>query len=357
MEPMFLLGLYLFIALFFSFLCSIAEAVLLSVSSVYIALLEKRGQKAGKILRELKEDINKPLAAILTLNTIAHTVGAAGVGAQAILVLEDVSLGIISAVLTLLILIFSEIIPKTLGASYWKVLAPATAYNLKFLIYILNPFIKILEIITRKMVKKESAGFKRNEFSIMAQLSVEEGRINPQEGRILQNLFLLHEIKIKEIMTPSTVMFCESQEMRVEGFFHKHKKNRFTRIPIYDQKKDNIVGFVIRADLLLAQARGNSDSSLSNYVRDMPTLLDNMFVSHAMKEMLLGKSHISLIVNEYGTIRGILTLEDILETLIGDEIVDEGDKYINMQKLAKRLWKAKVKKYSIDVKENKSNDN
>ncbi len=351
---MFFLTLYLFIALFFSFLCSIAEAVLLSVSWVYIALLEKRGQKSGKLLRELKQDINKPLAAILTLNTVAHTIGAAGVGAQATLVLEDVSLGVVSAILTFLILVFSEIIPKTLGASYWKILAPATAYSLKLLIFILTPFIKMLEIITRNMVKKESAGFRRSEFSIMAQLSAEEGHIDSQEATILQNLLLLQEIKIKEAMTPRIVTFCESQQLRVGEFFYKHKKNRFTRIPVYDQEPDNIVGFVIRADLLLAQARGNSNISLSNYVRDMPTLLDNMFLSHAMKEMLLGKAHISLIVNEYGTVRGILTLEDILETLIGHEIIDEGDKDIDMQKLAKRLWKAKAKKYGIELDENKT---
>lgn len=352
---MFLLGLYLFIALFFSFLCSIAEAVLLSVSWVYIALIEEKGHKSGKILRELKEDINRPLAAILTLNTIAHTVGAAGVGAQATLVLGNVSLGVVSAVLTFLILVFSEIIPKTLGASYWKVLAPVTAYSLKFIIYILNPIIKILEFITRNMVKKEPVGFSRNEFSIMAQLSAEEGHIEQQEATILQNLLLLQEIKIKEVMTPRTVMFFESQQLRVGEFFHKHKKNRFTRIPIYDNKPDNIVGFVIRADLLLAQARGNSDISLSNYVREMPTLLDNMCLSHAMKELLLSEAHISLVVNEYGTVRGILTLEDILETLIGHEIIDEGDKNIDMQKLAKRLWKAKAKKYGIDLEENKTN--
>tara|TARA_R110001583_G_scaffold2296_9_gene16959 strand:+ start:8908 stop:9966 length:1059 start_codon:yes stop_codon:yes gene_type:complete len=352
---MFLLGLYLFIALFFSFLCSIAEAVLLSVSWVYIALIEEKGHKSGKILRELKEDINRPLAAILTLNTIAHTVGAAGVGAQATLVLGNVSLGVVSAVLTFLILVFSEIIPKTLGASYWKVLAPVTAYSLKFIIYILNPIIKILEFITRNMVKKEPVGFSRNEFSIMAQLSAEEGHIEQQEATILQNLLLLQEIKIKEVMTPRTVMFFESQQLLVGEFFHKHKKNRFTRIPIYDNKPDNIVGFVIRADLLLAQARGNSDISLSNYVREMPTLLDNMCLSHAMKELLLSEAHISLVVNEYGTVRGILTLEDILETLIGHEIIDEGDKNIDMQKLAKRLWKAKAKKYGIDLEENKTN--
>ena len=350
---MLLLGLYLFIALFFSFLCSIAEAVLLSVSWVYIALLEEKGYKSGKILRQLKEEVNRPLSAILTLNTIAHTVGAAGVGAQATLVLDNISLGVISAVLTFLILVFSEIIPKTLGASYWKVLAPATAYTLQFLIYILKPIINILELITRNMVKKESLGFKRNEFTIMAQLSVKEGHINQEEATILQNLFLLQEIKIKEIMTPRTVVFCESQQLRVEEFFHKHNKNRFTRIPIYNKQADDIVGFVVRGDLLLAQARGNNNTHLTNYVRKMPTFLDTMCLSLAMKELLVSKTIISLVVNEYGTVRGILTLEDILETLIGHEIIDEGDKNIDMQKLAKRLWRAKAKKYSIDLTEKK----
>jgi len=352
---MFILGLYLFIALFFSFLCSIAEAVLLSVSWVYIALIEDKGYKSGKILRELKGDINKPLAAILTLNTIAHTVGAAGVGAQATLILENVSLGVVSAVLTFLILVFSEIIPKTLGASYWKILAPVTAHSLKFIIHILNPIIRMLELITRHMIKKEAVGFRRNEFSIMAQLSAEEGLIDQQEATILQNLLLLQEIKIKDIMTPRTVVFTESQQLQVGEFFYKHNKNRFTRIPIYDNKPDDIVGFVIRSDLLLAQARGNSNNSLINYIREMPTLLDNIRVSHAMRELLLSKAHISLVVNEYGTVRGILTLEDILETLIGHEIIDEGDKNIDMQKLAKRLWKTKAKKYGIDLEEDKTN--
>jgi CBS domain containing-hemolysin-like protein len=351
MEPIFLLGLYLFIALFFSFLCSIAEAVLLSVSWVHIAQLEKKEQRTGEILRELKLNINKPLSAILTLNTIAHTMGAAGVGAQATLVLGDTSLGIVSAIMTFLILVFSEVIPKTLGASYWKTLAPFTAYSLNFLIYIFHPFIKVLEFITRNMVKKDSVGFKRNEFSIMAKLSADEGHIDPQEAEILQNLLLLQKTKIKEEMTPRPVMFFDSQDLRVGEFFHKYKKNRLSRIPVYSNEQDNIVGFVIRADLLLAQARGNSDIKLSNYVRNMPTLLDEMSLSHAMKEMLLARAHISLIVNEYGTVKGLLTLEDIFETLIGHEIIDEGDKNINMQKLAKRLWKAKAKKDGIELGE------
>ena len=193
--------------------------------------------------------------------------------------------------------------------------------------------IKMSGFITRNMVnKEESVGFNRNEFSVLAQMSLEAGHIEPEEAIILKNLLLLQKIKIKDAMTPRTVVFCDSQDLRVEEFFHKHKKVRFTRIPVYDKKPDEIVGFVIRADLLLAQARGNKDVRLSNYIRDMPTLLDDMTLSHAMKEMLLGKTHIALIVNEYGTVRGILTLEDILETLIGYEILDEGDKYIDMQK-------------------------
>ena len=344
---MFLLGLYLFVALFFSFLCSIAESVLLSVSWVHIALMENDGHKAGKILRQLKQDINKPLAAILTLNTVAHTVGAAGVGAQATELFGSSSLGITSAILTILILFCSEIIPKTLGASHWKLL---TAYCLKFMVWALFPIIKISELITRSMVNKEqSSGFNRSEFAVMAQLSAESGHIDKDEARIVKNLLLLQEVEIKDVMTPRTVMFSDSLALRVEEFFRKHHRVRFSRIPVYDDNPDNIVGFVLRSDLLLAQARGNTRVYLSNYLRDMPALLEDMTLSHAMKEMLRDKSQMVLIVNEYGTVRGILTLEDILETLIGREIVDEGDKDIDMQKLAKRLWKAKVKKYDIEL--------
>ena len=346
---MFLLGLYIFIALFFSFLCSISEAVLLSVSRVHIAQLEQKGDKAGKILRVLKEDVNRPLAAILTLNTVAHTAGAAGAGAQAAVVFGSASLGIVSAILTLLILVFSEIIPKTLGATYWKSLAPATGYGLKFLVWALYPFILMAEFITRNMMDKEqSSAFSRHEFAVMSQLSVDEGHIDLEEAEMLQNLLLLREIKISDVMTPSTVMFSVSQDLTVEEFFHKHKRSRFTRIPVYENDPDNIVGLIIRSDLILAKARGNDDSRLATYVRKMPTLLDDMTLSHAMKEILRGKIHIALIVNEYGTVRGILTLEDILETLLGQEIVDESDKYIDMRKQARRLWKIRAKKFNIE---------
>lgn len=347
---MFLLGLYLFIALFFSFLCSIAEAVLLSVNQIYIAMLEKEGKKSGAVLRMLKADINKPLTAILTLNTVAHTIGAAGVGAQATAVFGDASLGVVSAVLTFLILVFSEIIPKTLGASYWRALAPATAYCLKFMVWALYPFVKMSEYITRHLVDKESSsGFARDEMAVMAQLSAEEGHIDSEEAEILQNILRLKDSKIMEAISPWSVVFYESQKRPVEAFFHKHKKMRFSRIPVYQDEPENIVGYVMRDDLLVAQARGNTDVPLSNYLRKMPTFLDNMTLSHALKEFVSGTSHIALVVNEYGTIRGILTLEDVLEALIGREIVDEDDKHVDMQKEASRKWRSRAKKEGIKL--------
>lgn len=347
---MFLLGLYLFIALFFSFLCSIAEAVLLSVSDVHIAMMENEKQKSGPILRRLKSDINKPLTAILTLNTVAHTIGAAGVGAQATVVFGDASLGVVSAVLTFLILVFSEIIPKTLGASHWKVLAPITAYCLKFMVWALYPFVVMSEAITRHLVDKNgSSGIKRDEFAVMARMSAEQGHLDDEEAEILQNILRLKDAKIMEAISPWSVVFMESQSLQVETFFHKHKKIRFSRIPVYEGESENIVGYVMRNDLLLAQARGNSGTPLSNYVRKMPTLLDNMTLSHALTVFVSGTSHMALIVNEYGTIRGILTLEDVLESLIGREIVDEDDKHVDMQKQADKLHRARSKKDGIKV--------
>jgi CBS domain containing-hemolysin-like protein len=342
---MLLLSVYLFIALFFSFICSIAEAVLLSVNWAYIGTLEKAGHQAGGRLRTLKSDVNKPLMAILTLNTVAHTVGAAGVGAQAA-VFGSEWLGVISAVLTLLILIFSEVIPKTLGATYWKALAPITSYCLKGMVWILYPFVVFSELITKKMIKeKENQGFQRNEFMVMAQMSADEGLIDQQESRILQNLLLLNDTKIMDAITPHSVVFSDAQSLSVDAFFQKNKKIRFSRIPVYEEDPDDIVGYVLRNDLLLAQARGNIDNLLSTYVREMPTFLDTMPLAQGLKKLVALHVPIALIVNEYGTPRGILTLEDILETLIGQEIVDEDDEHIDMQKLANKVFRHRSKKF------------
>jgi CBS domain containing-hemolysin-like protein len=347
---MWLLITYISIALIFSFLCSIFEAVLLSVSEGYIALLKQQKKKVAELLEAQKTDIAQPLAAILTLNTIAHTLGAAGAGAQATKLFGETYLGIISAILTLAILVFSEIIPKTLGARYWQVLAPATAYALKYLVKILYPFVYLADKLTRTFSNKPlPRGLNRLEFAAMAKLSFEEGHIEAREQKILANLLRMQEVNIKEAMTPRTVVTSIAEHTQVAYFFHKYDGLRFSRIPIYGKEPDDIKGFVLRSDLLLAQARGNGNSEVKNYCRQMPSLLATMKLSQAFDEFLRSKAHIILVVNEYGVPMGILTLEDLFESILGHEILDEGDKTENMRHHARKRWHKKIKERGIRI--------
>ncbi len=349
---MLLLVTYVLIALGFSFLCSVAEAVLLSVTTAHVALLEKNGHKSGALLRQLKDNVNKPLAAILTLNTIAHTIGAAGAGAQAAVVFGNAYVGVASAVLTLLILVFSEIIPKSLGAHFWRQLAPATAYTLKYLVIVLYPFVKLSEKLTSNLTSEPTLnGFSREEFMAIADLSYKEGQIAEQEHQLLQNLLIFRDARVSVAMTPRTVIFSLSETITVEEFFHKYDQVPFTRVPIYSDDPENITGFVFRSDLLLAQARGNTTSMLSNYRRDIAVTLKSMSLSHVFNELLRSKVHMMLVVDEYGGIEGIITLEDVLETLLGLEIVDEKDEAIDMQREARRLWKHRANKMGIKTEE------
>ncbi len=336
---MFLLIVYVLCALGFSFLCSIAEAVILSVSSAFISVLEKEGRPSGKVLRRLTDDINKPLSAILTLNTIAHTMGAAGAGAQAAIVFGEAYLGVISAVLTLLILIFSEIIPKTLGATYWRALAPPTAYFLKYLTILLKPFV-IMSTWMTKGFKEDSPlrGLSRSELHAMAELSGQEGQLANHEAAFLQSLLSLHEVKVKDAITHRTALFSVSESMTVETFFHKHAHIEFSRIPVYeDDDSENITGYVMRADLLVAQARGNTDKALSEYAKDLVTILGSMPLSGTFEHFLDKNVHMVLVVDEYGGLEGVLTLEDMLERLLGVDIVDEKDTTVSMRRLAKMM--------------------
>jgi CBS domain containing-hemolysin-like protein len=349
---MLLLIVYVCIALGFSFLCSIAEAVILSVTTPHVTLMQRKGRKAGILLGRLKEDINSSLAAILTLNTIAHTVGAAGAGAQAASVFGSAYVGIASGILTLLILVFSEIIPKTLGAHYWKQLAPATAWMLTGLVRLLYPFVKLSDMVTRGLSQGPGlTGFNREELAAMAELSEREGQLKQQETRILKNLLRLHRMVVTDAMTPRTVIFSLSEDLTVEEFFWKYGSERFSRIPIYSREPGRLDGFVLRSDLLLAQARGNTDTRLSTYRREMSALPETTSLSHAFDEFLRQRAHIMLIVDEYGSVEGILTLEDILETLLGLEIVDEGDSNIDMQQYARRLWRKRAGEMGLEMTE------
>ncbi len=349
---MLLLIVYILIALGFSFLCSIAEAVLLSVTPSYIALLESQKKPYAVVLEQLKRDINKPLAAILTLNTIAHTVGAAGAGAQATKIFGSAYLGIASAILTLLILIFSEIIPKTLGAHYWRQLAPSTAYALKLLVWALYPFVKLTELLTRSMTEGPTLrGVNRQELIALAELSNEEGALADQESLIMQNLLRLRDTPAKAAMTPRTVVFSISQEMTINEYFTNCEAKLFSRVPIYNSDVENITGFVLRSDLLLAKARGQNELPVVGLARNMPKILEQIDLAHAFDRVLKERVHIMMVMDEYGGFSGILTLEDIIETMLGQEIVDEVDHSEDMQALARKKWQRRAKKLGVHFDE------
>ncbi len=347
---MLLLSIYVLVALGFSFLCSIAEAVILSVTTAYISVLEQEGRPSGSLLRKLKEEINSTLAAILTLNTIAHTVGAAGAGAQAAVVFGSAAVGVASAILTLLILVFSEIIPKSLGAAHWRLLAPGTAYVLRLLIWILYPFVKMSAWLTRGMAGEQTLqGFSRDEFAAMAELGEQEGQLAQHESRILRNLLVLRETRVTDVMTPRTVVFAMNEADTVADYFDQHGNVRFSRIPVYRGDLDQITGFVLRSDLLLAQARGNTDKPLSTYCRKLPALPETSSLSTVFDTTVSMRAHILLVVDEYGGMSGIVTLEDIVETLLGLEIIDEGDAASDMRELARRLWRRRARDMGLDL--------
>lgn len=349
---MFLLIIYVLVALGFSFICSVAEAVILSVSQAYISLLEKDNKSTGKLLNSLTSDINKPLSAILTLNTIAHTVGAAGAGAQATKVFGDAYFGVISAVLTLLILVFSEIIPKTLGAIYWKALAPPTAYFLKYLILVLYPFVMMSQRLTRGFSEESPLkGLSRSELLAMAELSSKEGQLAQQEAQFLQNLLTLHDRKISDAMTHRTVVFSVSESMTVKEFVEQHSNISFSRIPVYENNEsESITGYVMRTDILLAKARSEDHRPLSDFASPLITLLADMPLSTTFDHFLDSRVHLLLVVDEYGGLEGILTLEDLLESLLGIEIVDERDTAVSMKRLAKIMWRRREKRMVQQVK-------
>jgi CBS domain containing-hemolysin-like protein len=347
---MVLLVTFVLVALVFSFLCSIAEAVLLSVTVPHVALLEKTGKPSGAILRSLKTEISKPLSAILTLNTIAHTIGAAGAGAQVAIVFGNAYLGAGSVVLTLLILVFSEIIPKTLGARHWRRLAPVTAYGLKFLVWILYPFVVLSEKITGPMTDGPTLnGFSRQEFAVMAELSVGEGQLAERESEVLKNLLLLRETRVKDAMTPRPVVFSLAESITVGAFFDEFASVRFSRIPLFRDDRDQVDGFVLRSDLLLAHARGEVDTPLAHFKRSLPVLPESLSLAQAFNRLLRVRAHIVQVVDEYGCLAGILTLEDIIETLLGLEIVDEGDAAVDMQEHARRLWRRRAREMGLEI--------
>lgn len=343
-----LLFTYLTLAIGVSFLCSILEAVLLSVSQSYIGLLESKGSKSGKLLRKLKDDIDRPLSAILSLNTIAHTVGAAGVGAQAQIVFGNAYVAVTSAVLTFAILFFSEIIPKTLGATYWRKLAPVSARVLRWMIWFLYPFVALSMLITRWLSPKENGPtFSREEFSAMADRGFEEGIFEQEESDILKNLVRFNSLRVKDIMTPRIVVVGFSENDNVADVFEEFDELRFSRLPLYGKSEDDITGYILKNDLLIALAKDKEDKKLKEFKRDVLILPEIMSLQDLFENLLENQEHIAIAVDEYGGFSGVVTMEDLVETLLGMEIVDEVDAIDDMQKLARQKWRERAKRLGI----------
>jgi CBS domain containing-hemolysin-like protein len=343
---------YAVLALGFSFLCSVAEAVVLSVTPSFIANLEKRKTGAARRLKKVKVEIDRSLAAILTLNTIAHTVGAGGAGAEAAAYFGDKYVGIAMAVLTLLILFLSEIIPKTLGALYWRRLAPATARFIQLLIWVLFPLIYVSELLTKLLTRGKSVhSVSREEFGAQAEIVAEAGHLTPRESRILKNLLRFPDLCAEDVMTPSTVVFDLQQDLTVHEAVEQHKEISFTRIPIYGTDRDEVTGFVLKTDLLNDEHHNQGRSQLHELKRDLIAVPDKTPLSQVLEQLLDNQAHILLVVDNYGGMEGVVTLEDAVETLIGIEIVDEADKIDDMRRLARQKWEERMERIGIDVRD------
>jgi len=346
-----LLVTYVMMALVFSFLCSVAEAVLLSVTPSYIAGLRQDRPKLEALLKRLKlENVDQSLAAILTLNTIAHTVGAIGSGAKATTVFGSAWFGLFSAIMTLMILFLSEIIPKTLGAVFWRKLVGITAIFVHSLILILFPLIWISERLTRLIARRKGVHvFSRKEFVAMAMVGKQAGRIGERESWIIRNLFRFESIKAKDIMTPRTVIVAFQQDMTVTEALNFKSHTPFSRLPLYGEGLDDITGFVLKTDMLISKAQDQREIKLVTLRRDIMTVSDEMPLSGLLEFFLDHRQHIALVVDEYGGTKGLVTLEDVVETLLGMEIVDEMDKVEDMQALARRQWEKRARAMGLHV--------
>ena len=350
-----LLIFYLFLALFFSFLCSIMESVLLSTSDSFLIVKVENGQKSASSFIKLRKKIERPLAAILSLNTIAHTIGAAGVGAQATKFFGEVYFGIVSIILTLLILVFSEIIPKTIGAKYWRELALFSGVIIRGMVIITYPLVLMTGYLTKLISGSTDAmSTSREEISAMARIGTREGIIEEKENKIIQNIFRLKDIKVKEILTPRVVVTTANAAMSLGEFLIQKDLLYYSRLPIYKDDPENIIGYVFRQEVFERLAEKETGLKLQDICRKIVIANEFQTIMSLWEVLLEKKEHIALIVDEYGGMAGIVTLEDIIESILGLEIVDERDRIVDMQQFARKRWNERKAKYTIlgDFKEN-----
>ena len=328
----------MFVSIAVSALCSVLEATLLSTPLSYITGLEDQGVKGAKRLKKLKQNTERPIAAILCINTIANTVGASLVGSLVMKVYGNTLVGVFSAIFTLLILVFSEIFPKTIGSTYWRRLAIPASGIINVMIFIVFPIVWVMEKLTKFISdNSDQVSVSREDISAMVSVATEEEVIEKDEKKMIQNLLKLDEITAHEIMTPSVVVEMASGNMTAKELYDKDLVH--SRIPVCDEENDDyIIGYVLRQTILEKMAEDKFDAKLKEIERPILSFQENESVGTIWEKLLEKKEHISIIIDEYGTFRGIVTLEDVIETMLGKEIVDETDEVVDMQELAKEQW-------------------
>ena len=334
---------YVGMALVVSFLCSIWEAAMLSTPVSHIELLVQEGRQAGVIMQGLRQNVEQPISAILTLNTIAHTVGAFGAGAEATVIFGSEFEGLIAVVLTLLILVFSEIIPKTLGAVYAKPLTPFTAYSLRALLLLLRPAVFAFEFVTRSMrPSEELPTVTRSELQVMARISAEEGGIQERENRVVANLLQLADVLVETIMTPRTVVLMFQADQTVAEVMQSYAFLPFSRIPVFGESADDVKGYVLRHEIYRRAAADEHSVKMREILRQLEVVPETNSVAQVLDEFIAKEDHVFLVIDEYGGTAGLITLEDTLETLLGIEILDESDPVADLQELARRRYQSQA---------------
>jgi CBS domain containing-hemolysin-like protein len=317
---------YISIALCFSFMCSLLEAILLSSSPAHIEAMVNKRQQVGVLMQQHKARLELTISAILTLNTFAHTIGAAGAGAEAVAVFGEAYFGVISFALTLIILLLSEILPKTIGAAYWKQLLPFAAYALRAMVFIMYPLLIGMNWFAKLFSKQEDEPtVSRSDFEALANIGQAEGEIHENENKVMKNLLRLGDLQVSDAMTPRTVMFALPSRFTVAEVAQKHRILPYSRIPIYNQRIDDIDGFVLRTDILGRLADDADGVVLGDLKRPLHSIPESLPMDKALDVLMKQGQHILLVFDEYGGTAGIITLEDVLEQLLGAEIMDETD--------------------------------
>ena len=344
------LVLYAVLALGVSFCCSLLESVLLSVTPSYVAHLEADQHRAALTLRDLKLRIDRPLAAILGLNTCANTIGAAGVGAEAIRLWGSEALAIASAALTLLILFLSEIVPKTLGALYWRQLAPTAARILPWMIVLLLPLVWLSQRISTVVGRGRGSGLmRREEITALAELGDRQGLLDAFESRVMGSLMRFRDVRVHDIMTPRPVVCSLRTSHTIRDTIGMDPVMRFSRVPVWRENPDDVIGYVLKDDLLLQAARGHADELVETFLRTFIVIPESLPVARLLEQLLQENQSIAMVVNEYGGFEGIATMEDVVETVLGTEIVGEDDPAEDMRALARARWKERARRMGLQV--------